>query len=115
MSLSLYNYGDMNEAQAVAAAADLLGVLSSSLRLRLLLLLEQEPHRVTDLVDALGVSQPLVSRHLRVLREAALVTGERHGREVVYSVADEHVAHIVRDAVAHAAEQGAEQGEVSVV
>ena len=54
-----------------------------------------------ELVDALGVTQPLISQHLRVLKSAGVVHGERHGREVVYRLADEHLAHIVIDAVAH--------------
>ena len=55
-------------------------------------------------LEALGVDQPLVSQHLRVLRDADLLTSERHGKEVVYSLADEHIAHIVGDAITHAAE-----------
>ena len=72
--------------------------------MQLLLLLAETPSRVTDLVAAVGASQPLVSRHLRLLREAGLVRGDPRGREVVYSVADHHVTHIVRDAVDHAGE-----------
>lgn len=60
---------------------------------------------VHELVDALKVPQPLVSQHLRVLRGSAVVRAERRGREIAYSLVDEHVAHIVADAVAHAAER----------
>ncbi len=52
----------------------------------------------------LGVSQPLVSQHLRVLRSARLVGAERRGREVAYSLLDEHVGHIVSDAIRHTEE-----------
>jgi ArsR family transcriptional regulator len=44
-----------------------------------------------------------VSQHLRVLRAARLVQTRRRGREIAYSLGDEHVAHIVHDAVVHAA------------
>lgn len=57
-----------------------------------------------ELVDALDVAQPLVSQHLGVLRAARLVTSHREGREMRYSLRDAHVAHIVGDAVDHAAE-----------
>jgi ArsR family transcriptional regulator, zinc-responsive transcriptional repressor len=50
------------------------------------------------------VSQPWVSQHLRVPRWAGLIRTSRRGREVVYELADAHVAHIVRDAVTHASE-----------
>lgn len=60
------------------------------------------PSRVAD---ALGVTQPLVSQHLRVLRADHLVVGRRRGREVAYSLGDDHIAHIVGDAVVHAGER----------
>ncbi|ARD41645.1 ArsR/SmtB family transcription factor [Actinomyces gaoshouyii] len=59
---------------------------------------------VTELVELTGVSQPLVSHHLRVLREAHLVEARRDGRRQSYSIIDEHVAHIVLDAIKHTKE-----------
>jgi DNA-binding transcriptional ArsR family regulator len=50
------------------------------------------------------VSQPLVSQHLRVLRTSRIVTARRQAREIEYSLVDDHVAHIVLDAIRHAAE-----------
>ncbi|WP_165865542.1 ArsR/SmtB family transcription factor [Vallicoccus soli] len=89
---------------ALLAAAELFKVLSTPLRLGIVVELARAERRVQELVDALGASQPLVSQHLRHLRAAHLVRGDRQGREVVYALADEHVAHIVLDAVQHAAE-----------
>ena len=43
---------------------------------------------VTELVDALGFSQPTTSRHLGILRERGLVRAERKGTSVYYSLAD---------------------------
>ena len=68
--------------------------------------LRESPRCVHDLVDALGVTQPLISQHLRVLKFAGVVHGDRHGREVMYSLVDDHLAHIVVDAVEHAEEEG---------
>jgi DNA-binding transcriptional ArsR family regulator len=59
---------------------------------------------VHELVERVGISQSLASQHLRVLRTTGLVTGTRHGKETRYALADEHVAHIARDAFAHGAE-----------
>lgn len=56
---------------------------------------------VTELSDWLGVAQPLVSHHLKVLREAHLVEATRDGRRSVYSLVDDHVAHIFVDAYHH--------------
>ncbi len=83
-------------------AADLLRALASPHRLAIVRELDGGARCVHELVDALGVSQPLVSQHLRVLRASHLVRAERRGREIAYSLSDSHVAHIVRDAVSHA-------------
>jgi DNA-binding transcriptional ArsR family regulator len=40
-----------------------------------------------------------------VLRAAGLVSTERRGREIAYSLSDDHVAHIVNDAIVHAQER----------
>jgi len=85
-------------------AAELFRALASPVRVGLLLELTDGERCVHDLVDALGVAQPLVSQHLRILRAADLVVGSRRGREVVYTLRDDHIAHIVRDAVHHVSE-----------
>jgi ArsR family transcriptional regulator, zinc-responsive transcriptional repressor len=87
------------------AAGELLKVLAAPARLAIVTELAQQPRFVHELVDRLGMSQPLVSQHLRVLRGARLVGVERRGREAVYSLADQHVAHIVADAVHHSKEE----------
>jgi DNA-binding transcriptional ArsR family regulator len=86
-------------------AGELLKVLAAPARLAIVTELAQQPRFVHELVDRLGMSQPLVSQHLRVLRGARLVGVERRGREAVYSLADQHVAHIVADAVHHSKEE----------
>ena len=86
------------------AAGELLRVLSAPARLAIVTELAQQPRFVHELVDRLGLSQPLVSSHLRVLRGARVVAVQRQGREAVYSLADQHVAHIVADAVQHSTE-----------
>ena len=90
--------------QPLEAASELLRALASPVRLDIVRELASGGRHVHELVTALGVSQPLVSQHLRVLRGARLVTVERQGREAVYSLADQHVAHIVADAVHHSTE-----------
>ncbi len=91
----------------LAAAAQLFKVLGSEPRLGLLHLLGQRPRTVGALAEATGMSQPLVSQHLRTLRQAGLVTSSRHGKEVVYQMADLHVTHVVADALAHVREPAA--------
>ncbi|WP_461145258.1 ArsR/SmtB family transcription factor [Salinifilum aidingensis] len=92
-------------------AGDLLRALAAPVRIAIVLQLRHAESCVHDLVDALGVAQPLISQHLRVLKSAGVVRGERHGREVVYRLVDEHLAHIVVDAATHAEEVAGARGE----
>ncbi|MCK8642193.1 ArsR/SmtB family transcription factor [Mycobacterium colombiense] len=87
------------------AAGELLRALAAPVRIAIVLQLRESHRCVHELVDALGVPQPLVSQHLKILKAAGVVTGERSGREVLYRLADHHLAHIVVDAVAHASEE----------
>lgn len=86
------------------AAAVLLKALASPLRLAIVLELRSGERCVHELVDAIGASQPLISQHLRTLREADVIVGHRRGREIGYQLADEHITHIAIDAIAHAGE-----------
>lgn len=88
----------------VEAASELFRVLGNASRLDLLQLLGDGPLAVTALAERSGLRQPLVSQHLRTLRQAGLVAATRIGARVEYAVADEHVLHIVGDAIAHAHE-----------
>ncbi|MDQ1129592.1 helix-turn-helix transcriptional regulator [Microbacterium sp. SORGH_AS_0888] len=98
----------MDEERGLAAAAQLFKVLGSESRLALLHLVGQESRTVGALAEASGLSQPLVSQHLRTLRQAGLVTATRSGKEVTYGVADLHVSHVVEDALAHVREPAAD-------
>lgn len=63
--------------------------------------LRQGARSVTDLADAIGLEQSLVSHQLRLLRNLGLVTGTRSGRSIVYSLYDNHVAQLLDEAVYH--------------
>ncbi|MAQ82345.1 metalloregulator ArsR/SmtB family transcription factor [Gordonia sp. Z-3] len=89
---------------AYEAASDLLRALASPTRVAIVLLLRERPQCVHEVVGALSLSQPLVSQHLRVLKDAGVVRGNRSGREIVYELVDDHLAHIVTDALTHAME-----------
>src|SRR4051812_37956777 len=90
--------------QTYEAAGELLRALAAPLRIAIVTELGEGPRCVHELVESLGAPQPLVSQHLRVLRSAGVVRGDRSGREIAYSLTDEHIAHIVADAVSHSRE-----------
>jgi DNA-binding transcriptional ArsR family regulator len=85
----------------LAVACDLLRALGTPHRLAIVLELADGPRCVHELIDTLGISQSLTSQHLRVLRSTGLVVSVRRGKETEYSLADDHVAHIACDAIAH--------------
>lgn len=47
---------------------------------------------VTEIVEKLNVTQPTVSHHLKILREAGLVTVERRGKEIYYQLDQKKLA-----------------------
>ncbi|MGO1544064.1 MAG: ArsR/SmtB family transcription factor [Gulosibacter sp.] len=94
----------MNTEPGLAEAAQLFKVLGNESRLQLLRLISAAPHTVGSLVEATGMSQPLVSQHLKSLRQAGLALASREGKAVTYTLSDHHVSHIIGDAIAHAQE-----------
>jgi ArsR family transcriptional regulator len=90
--------------EVLECAGELLRALAAPVRIAIVLQLHESSRCVHELVDALDVPQPLVSQHLRILKAAGVVAGERSGREVHYRLVDHHLCEIVLAAVAHAAE-----------
>jgi DNA-binding transcriptional ArsR family regulator len=66
--------------------------LADVTRLRIVQLLASRPRTVNELIIAIGLSQPLVSWHLRRLRNAGIVTTRRNGREVLCTLEREVIA-----------------------
>jgi DNA-binding transcriptional ArsR family regulator len=93
-----------NGYESYERAGELLRALAAPIRVAIVTELGTGERCVHELVESLGAAQPLVSQHLRVLRGAGVVRGNRRGREIAYSLVDEHIAHIVADAVSHARE-----------
>lgn len=81
--------------------ADVFQALSAPTRVRILAHLAAGPQSVSALVDELAIPQATLSNHLRVLRNARLVVGDRTGRVVTYRLADGHVATFFQQALSH--------------
>lgn len=67
-------------------ATDSFGVLAEPTRRRILDRLRASESSVAELVEALGVSQPAVSKHLRVLRDAGFVTCRVDAQRRIYRI-----------------------------
>lgn len=97
---------------SLTGAVGLLKALASPVRLMVAVELGGGPRCVHELLEAVRaggreVSQPLMSQHLKVMREAGLVFTTRRSQEIVYALVDSHVHRIAADAIAHAGELGA--------
>lgn len=89
----------------IQRAAALFAALAHPARLHVVsLLLDHQPRTAGDLREATQLESTSLSHQLRILREARLVRSERNGRHQLYALEDEHVAHIVRDALTHVRE-----------
>lgn len=80
--------------EKIAALAAKFQALGDESRLRIASALLQEERSVGEIVLATKLSQPNVSRHLKVLANAGLVRKRRHGVTVFYSVVDRTLAEV---------------------
>lgn len=84
--------------------ANLFKVLGDETRTRILSTLEQGEMNVSSIANNVGLPISAVSHQLRVLRQAKLVRTRKAGKEVFYSLDDEHVSLIFKCALEHVME-----------
>ena len=83
------------------AVAETMQALATPSRLRILGRLYAGPCPVNELAAAVGMEPSAVSHQLRLLRHLGFVVGRRDGRRVVYDLYDDHVAHLLDEAISH--------------
>ena len=93
---------DMPDLTELYALSDFFKVMGDSTRIRLLWALEEAELCVNDL--ALNMTKSAVSHQLKILRTAKLVKAEKQGKNVYYSLIDEHVKVILEMALDHVKE-----------
>ncbi len=84
--------------------ADLFKGFADPTRVTILTLLEQRELCVTDITEALDISQSAVSHQLRILKQMHLIKFRREGKNLWYSLADEHVKTILQMGLEHVLE-----------
>jgi DNA-binding transcriptional ArsR family regulator len=99
------------ETEVLQLHAEICAGLADPNRILILYELSQSPRNVTELSTNLKMSQPLVSRHLKVLRERGMVVSERHGTVIKYTLSDHRLIKaldllmaVLRDVLAKRAE-----------
>ena len=83
-------------------------------RLRILDLLKNGELCVTEIVDAVKEKFSTVSQRLRILRTEGLLIRRRDGNHLIYALADQHVADLIQNALAHASELEADPAPTSL-
>ncbi len=81
--------------------ADLFKMFGDSTRAKILSCLQHEDLCVGEIAEVLGMTVSAVSHQLRVLRGAKLVKGTKEGKEVKYSLDDDHVIKIMEYGLTH--------------
>jgi DNA-binding transcriptional ArsR family regulator len=89
------------EQQTASRLAELFQALSDPSRVRILSALLDGPMNVRCLAERVGISESAVSHHLRGLRMLHLVRARKEGRQVFYSLDDEHVDELLRSGLDH--------------
>lgn len=91
----------MLDEELVYDLADLFKIFSDSTRVKILCSLFEEELNVTEITAATGVSQTAVSHQLRILKQNHLVKYKRDGKQMLYSLSDDHVKTIINCGIEH--------------
>ena len=84
--------------------ADLFKVFSDTTRIKILYSLMSGERCVADIAEAVSATQSAVSHQLRILKAARLVKFQRDGKNVLYSLADDHVYTMLAQGMSHICE-----------
>ncbi|RDL47923.1 HTH-type transcriptional repressor CzrA [Ensifer sp. M14] len=93
----------------ITILAETFRLLGDPSRLKILLSCLAGPISVGDIAERLDLSLSLVSHHLRLLRGARLVKGERQAKQIFYEIADQHVSQVLQDMATHVSEDHADE------
>ena len=92
---------DMPDEESLYDLAELFKVFGDSTRIRILYALFESELCVLDIAQILNMTQSAISHQLRVLKQARLVRNRREGKQIYYSLADEHVRTIIGQGMEH--------------
>ena len=84
--------------------ADLFKVFSDTTRIKILFSLMGGERCVADIAETIGATQSAVSHQLRILKTSRLVKFQRDGKNVLYSLADDHVYTMLAQGMSHICE-----------
>ncbi|MCI7097289.1 MAG: metalloregulator ArsR/SmtB family transcription factor [Clostridiales bacterium] len=92
------------EKETLEQIAELFKGFCDPTRVHILSLLERQELCVTDIADAVALSQSAISHQLRILKQMHLIKYRREGKNLLYSLADDHVKTILQMGLEHVLE-----------
>ncbi|HIS59651.1 MAG TPA: helix-turn-helix transcriptional regulator [Candidatus Faecousia faecipullorum] len=95
----------MPEKDTLEKIADLFKGFADTTRVNILFLLAQEELCVTDIAEKVNLSQSAISHQLRLLKQMQLIKQRREGKNILYSLADDHVKTILQMGLEHVLEE----------
>ena len=101
--------GDMPDEEMLLFMADFYKALSDSTRIKIVNLLQKHELCVCDISAILNMTKSAVSHQLQNLKEMKLIKSRKKGKEVWYSLADEHVKEVLLVTKVHANEAFGEE------
>ena len=94
--------GQIPEKETMDAIGELFKGFADPTRVHILSLLARQELCVTDIADAVELSQSAISHQLRILKQMHLIKFRKDGKNLWYSLADDHVRTILQMGLEHA-------------
>ena len=95
----------MPQEETLYELADFFKIFGDSTRMSILFAIDGGPMCVCDIAELLGMTKSAVSHQLKILRQSHLITYKKSGKNVFYSLADDHVRDIIEKALEHIKEE----------
>lgn len=94
----------MPDLEVLFDLADLFKIFGDSTRIRIMFTISDREMSVLSIAEALNMEQSTISHQLRVLRQNKLVRVRREGKQIYYSLDDDHVKKIIEMGLDHVLE-----------
>jgi ArsR family transcriptional regulator len=91
----------MPDEELIYNMAELFKAFSDSTRVRILCVLQISELTVGEITTLLSMNQSAISHQLRLLKQAHLVKFRRNGKNLIYSIADDHIKTIFNQTMDH--------------
>ena len=95
------NRATMPDESTIYDLADFFKIFGDSTRMSILFAIDGAPMCVCDIAALLGMTKSAVSHQLKILRQSDLITYKKVGKNVFYTLSDDHVRDIIEKALEH--------------